>query len=53
MKRPHRRVHFLFWLIVTPVAIIGAVISWSQRPQIPYTDLPAAIHNLPDTTGQP
>ncbi len=53
MKRPHRRLHFLFWLIAAPVAIIGAFLSWNQRPQTPYSDLPAAIRDLPDTTEQP
>ncbi len=52
MKRPHRRAHFLFWLIAAPVAIIGAFFAWSLRPQTPYTELPSAITDLSDVTEQ-
>jgi len=46
MKRPHRRMHFLFWLIAAPVVIIGAFFSWNLRPHTPYTELPPAISDI-------
>lgn len=46
MKRPHRRFHFMMWLVLAPVTAITAIYFWMQRPQTPITDLPDAIETL-------
>lgn len=46
MKRPHRRIHFLAWLLLAPLTLILGLIAWSQRPETPYSDIPAAIQPI-------
>lgn len=46
MKRPHRRMHFLMWLILAPATLIAGVFAWMQRPHTPYSELPGAIEKI-------
>jgi len=47
MKRPHRRIHLVAWLIIAPVAAAAGFLFWTQRPATPYTDdLPPAIEAI-------
>lgn len=46
MKRPHRRIHFITWLILAPVTLIAGVFAWMQRPQTPYSELPDGIEMI-------
>jgi len=46
MKRPHRRLHFLIWLILAPATLLAGIYAWMQRPQTPYSELPAGIEAL-------
>ncbi len=46
MKRPHRRMHLMVWLIIAPVTAIVAFTFWDLRPVTPYDELPAAIQKL-------
>lgn len=49
MKRPHRRIHLLAWLLLAPATAIAGFYFWSQRPETPYTgDLPAGIETVDD-----
>lgn len=43
MKRPHRRIHFIAWLILAPATLIAGAFAWMQRPQTPYSALPDTI----------
>jgi|GEM_PF-1723461 len=43
MKRPHRRAHFLLWLVLTPMTAVAAFAFWRLRPETPYADLPTEI----------
>lgn len=42
MKRAHRRLHLLLWLVVGPVAAAGLVVALRHLPAEPRVDLPAA-----------
>lgn len=43
MKRPHRRIHLLMWLVLAPLTLIAGVFAWMQRPQTPYNEIPGVI----------
>lgn len=43
MRRAHRRVHVLVWLILAPAVAFGVYAAIAQRPGEPLTDLPDAI----------
>ena len=43
MKRPHRRIHFLVWLVIAPATAVAGVLFWQTRPETPYADLPAVL----------
>lgn len=51
MKRPHRRLHLLTWLLLAPVTALAGFWSWTQRPATPYSDLPPAIETI-DTANE-
>ncbi len=46
MKRPHRRVHLLMWLVIAPVTLIAGIFAWMQRPQTPFSEIPDAIQTI-------
>lgn len=48
MKRPHRRIHFIIWLILTPIIIIASLLIIGMRPPQPYADLDAISDNRSD-----
>ena len=50
MKRPHRRLHLLMWLIIAPVTAIAGYLLWSARPDTPLSEIPAAADTTPDGT---
>lgn len=43
MKRAHRRAHFLMWIVLVPVIGFLAMVSLSQKPVDPSSDIPDAI----------
>lgn len=43
MKRPHRRLHLLIWLIVGPAAAAGLLLALNNVPADPRSDLPAIV----------
>lgn len=44
MKRAHRKIHFLLWLILGPVIIATLLLAVLYRPAAPVNDaLPAAL----------
>ena len=51
MKRPHRRLHLMIWLIVFPVTAILGVWAWQQRAPDPVSELPPAIETLSAKEG--
>jgi hypothetical protein len=53
MKRPHRRMHLLMWLLLAPATAIAGYLFWTMRPATPYADLPPAIDPAPETQGAP
>ncbi len=50
MKRPHRRIHVMIWLILGPLTTVTAILFWTMRPATPYTELPPSIE---DTANAP
>lgn len=42
MRRPHRRLHLLIWLIAGPAAAAGLAFALKTAPADPRGDLPAA-----------
>lgn len=50
MKRPHRRIHFLFWIVIAPITALVGYLSWQMRPETPFTDLPPGIEEISETT---
>lgn len=42
MKRAHRRVHLLIWLLVAPAAAAGLAFALRNLPAEPQADIPAA-----------
>ncbi|MBT8473636.1 MAG: hypothetical protein HKP25_05215 [Marinicaulis sp.] len=51
MKRPHRRTHFLIWVLLAPIIAVASVFGWMQRPGTPYSELPASIEEINDEEG--
>ena len=51
MKRPHRRIHFLFWLFIAPITAVAGFLFWQMRPATPFTDLPPGIEAISETTS--
>lgn len=46
MKRAHRRIHLLIWLIAGPLAAAGLGLALKYAPADPRADLPpAAVTN--------
>jgi hypothetical protein len=43
MRRAHRRIHVLVWLILAPAVALGVYAAVTQRPREPVTELPDAI----------
>ncbi len=43
MKRPHRGMHLLTWLILGPAILAVGIVAWLQRPETPYADIPDII----------
>ena len=53
MRRGHRRAHFLIWLILGPIALIGLIIGISSRQPFPPQTPPVvdqAPQSLPPST---
>jgi hypothetical protein len=48
MKRPHRRIHLIIWLVLTPIVILGFLAILRMRPPEPYSDLDAILDNRSD-----
>ena len=46
MKRVHRRLHLIIWIVLAPMTIVVGVLCWTLRPNTPYTDLPRSIQTL-------
>ncbi|MEM8935826.1 MAG: hypothetical protein AAGC77_05415 [Pseudomonadota bacterium] len=38
MKKPHRRAHFLMWLIIAPIVAITFAIALTSRPGVPFNE---------------
>ena len=49
MKRPHRRIHLLVWMIGAPILGAAAIFFWLQKPEHPYTELPDSIEIIEPT----
>ncbi len=49
MKRPHRRMHVLMWLVLAPATLIAGVFAWMQRPQTPFSEIPDAIEIIDES----
>ena len=49
MKRPHRRMHFLFWILAAPITALAGFVFWQMRPATPFTDLPPGIEEITET----
>lgn len=47
MRRKHRKVHRIMWLILGPLAILGLVVGVMNRAPIPPQDSPLNVR-LPD-----
>ncbi|MEO1251818.1 MAG: hypothetical protein AAFW81_05670 [Pseudomonadota bacterium] len=43
MKRPHRRLHMMAWIVLAPLTLITGIFAWLQRPETPYSALPDTI----------
>ena len=43
MKRPHRRIHLVYWITTAPVITLAALYFWTLRPGEPVSELPASI----------
>jgi len=43
MKKPHRRIHFLIWVMLTPLTIGAAYYALSIAPQDQTTELPSFV----------
>ncbi len=43
MKRPHRRLHLVMWVVLAPMTVILAVYFWTMRPMTPMSEIPSAI----------
>ncbi len=52
MKRPHRRAHFLIWLLVAPAIMLAAIWIWITRPETPFTKLPPDIEDISTAAEQ-
>ncbi len=50
MKRPHRRIHFLFWIVIAPITALVGYFSWQMRPATPFTELPPGIETISDAS---
>ena len=48
MKRPHRRMHLMLWLLLAPATAAVAIVAWTMRPQDAFSDLPPGIETLSD-----
>ncbi len=49
MKRPHRRVHFLIWLLIAPITAVVGFVFWQMRPATPFTELPPGVEAVSET----
>ena len=43
MKRPHRRIHLLAWLLIAPLTAAAAAYFLTMKPSAPVTDIPPEI----------
>ena len=43
MRRAHRSLHLLMWLLLAPAGIAGLALALSMRPAAPLADIPDAI----------
>lgn len=43
MRRAHRRIHLLAWLILTPAVAVGVYVALAHRPGEPRSQVPDAI----------
>ena len=43
MRKPHRKAHFIVWIVLAPMVIIGGVFALSLAPSTPYATLPGLI----------
>lgn len=43
MRRAHRSLHFLLWILLAPAVAAGVFLAMSQRPTEPFSELPDAI----------
>ena len=50
MKRPHRRIHLVVWLLLAPATAVAAIVAWTMRPQEAFTDLPPGVEALSNDT---
>ena len=48
MRRGHRRAHFLVWMILGPIALIGLVVGIASRSEIPTQEAPV-VEDLPQS----
>lgn len=43
MRRPQRRLHLLFWLLLAPAIFAGLALAMNNAPADPITDLADSI----------
>lgn len=48
MRRPHRRIHLIAWLVLTPVMILAWLAILRTRPPEPHTNLDAILDSNSD-----
>ena len=48
MRRRHRTVHFVVWLILGPLALFGLYLGIAARSEIP-TQVPPVVDDLPQS----
>ena len=43
MKRAHRRMHVLLWLLLAPLTLAGLALALKSRPAALVTEIPAPV----------
>jgi hypothetical protein len=43
MRRAHRNIHVVAWLLLAPIVAAGFLLALNARPDRPYEDIPSDI----------